>query len=774
MSRRFPYDSLTAFLAPAPLLSSPRFFTQRRTTCTKVIRIQKRARVRLAPVAVTNTTPQPTTDTSSNLDSLLENRDRRRFIFFGGKGGVGKTSTAASVAVKSADEGLNTLVISTDPAHSLGDALRVDLSDGKVHQVTPELPLYAIESDTSEAVKEFRTLVASLSDSPSGSSSSAAEAASDAKGDNAGGGGGWSTVANRLGLQEFSDVLETIPPGADELIALVSVLDLVEAETPDMAFDRIIIDTAPTGHTLRFLSFPEFLDKFLTQALALRERLKNAKGIVSNVAKMFVGQRANVKQALDVAAERVAVYRDKMVQLSELFCDPERTEFVVVTIATVLAVEESKRLIERLWDDGIWVRHVVINQIVPAGNSDTVAKYLAKVRQGQAKEISFATEVLGDEYGLAVSTVPRFDSEVRGVYGLGALGMIAFRENRRASYGKLFDDSVRAKSGSDSLFVFVGGKGGVGKTSMSASLGVKLAEEGLKTLVLSTDPAHSLGDSLQMDLSGGAPVRVESGNELELYAMEIDSDKAIESVQRIARDFVAEGRKGAGVEMARNIGLEEFAGLLDNAPPGIDELVALTQVMELVKYGDFDRVVIDTAPTGHTLRLLSLPEFLDEFLGKIMRVKRRLDSTIDAVRNVLGRKDDGGDVVERAARGIGRLRENMEELRRLVRDRERTQFVIVSVATGLAMAESERLVKQLVEDEVVVRNVIVNQVIGDSSAGAFVERIVKEQDGNIAEMSKAGEDKGIVVVRVPYFDVEVRGVFALRAMAAVMFSASRV
>lgn len=627
------------------------------------------------------------------------------------------------------------------------------MSDGRVRKVDPDLELYAVESDTREAVDRFRAVLASLN---------AVETAGGEE-------GAWGSVASKLGLQEFSDVLETIPPGADELIALVEVLDLVEKDNPDVAFDRIIIDTAPTGHTLRFLAFPDFLDKFLTQALALRDRLDGARGILGSMTKMFMGwdsKKLDVNEALKEASGRVARYRDKMIELSDLFRDPVRTEFVVVTIATVLAVEESKRLIQKLWDDGIWVRHVVVNQIVPETDEASIAKYLSQVRKGQAREISFATEQVADEFGLAVTLVPRFDTEVRGVYALEALANIAFKENRKASYGTLFDDQARVSNGAKSQFVFVGGKGGVGKTSVGASLGVKLALEGFKTLVLSTDPAHSLADSLQVSLDGGAPVPLDIPG-ADLYAMEIDTEGAVEEFQSLAKDFVREGNGGVGVDMARKLGLEEFAGLLDNAPPGIDELVALTQVMELVRFGDFDRVVVDTAPTGHTLRLLNFPAFLDAFLGKVMRLKRRLDAAIDTLRNVLGKKDSA-DAVDRAAQGVGKFRENMAALRELVGDGSVTQFVIVTAPTGLAMAESERLVKSLRRDSVRVKNLIINQVIPDASAGRYVERIVEGQERCVQELQKAGEHLGLT--KVPFFDVEVRGVYGLRAMARSMFS----
>lgn len=754
-----------AFLPSCPLLATSPTTLSKSSVLVPRISVRKRTRpiTRGVYTAVTDVgSPQPTNtspSTSPTLDSLLKPRDKRRFIFFGGKGGVGKTSSSAAAAVRCADAGLTTLVISTDPAHSLGDALRLDLSDGKLHRVDDVLPLYAIESDTREAVHNFRGLVASLNSPDTYGTDDAAQDGVDSDVS------GWAAVADRLGLQEFGDVLETIPPGADELIALVAVLDLVESNS-DVQFDRIIIDTAPTGHTLRFLAFPDFLDKFLEQALSLREKLENARGILGNVTKMFIGKKVDVSAALQTASLRIAKYREKMIQLSDLFRDPERTEFVVVTIGTGLAIAESKRLIQHLWDEGIWVRFVIMNQVLPVEQQTTIDKYLMQVRKGQAREISFATEQIADEYGLSTTLIPRFDSEVRGVYGLRALGSVAFQTKRRETYGRVFDTNATVSGGEQSQFVFVGGKGGVGKTSVSAGMGVTLAESGLKTLILSTDPAHSLADALQIPLDGGRAVEIEDVDG-ELFAMEIDTKGAITEFQELAREFVSEGRRGLGVDVARKLGLEEFASLLDNAPPGIDELVALTQVMELVKFGDFDRVVVDTAPTGHTLRLLSFPEFLDSFLGKVMRLKQRLDGGMEALRSMLGRREPV-DAVDRAARGVTRLRENMVELKELVGDKQRTQFAIVTVPTGLAMAESERLVKQLRADGVEVNNLVINQIMPDGSAAEYVERRVREQGICLEEMRAAGDDKGIEVVEVPFFDVEVRGVYGLRAMGCAM------
>ncbi|KAJ1487130.1 anion-transporting ATPase-domain-containing protein, partial [Baffinella frigidus] len=220
-----------------------------------------------------------------------------------------------------------------------------------------------------------------------------------------------------------------------------------------------------------------------------------------------------------------------------------------------------------------------------------------------------------------------FDTEVTSVYGLRALGGVAFKENLQAQYGGLFE------KGSKSQFVFVGGKGGVGKTSTSSALGVQLAgfvggkggvsksaqvaalgmqlaDAGLKTLIISTDPAHSLGDCLAVKLAG-EPVEIE-GTQGNLWAMEVDTEEALEKFKSKLRSVSQMG--GRLGDLGSKIGLDEFADILENPPPGTDEVVALGDVMDVMREGTFDRVIVDTAPTGHTLRLLSFPDFLDDWM----------------------------------------------------------------------------------------------------------------------------------------------------------------
>jgi len=747
-----------------------------------------------------------TASASAPLRKLLDDRDTRRYIFVGGKGGVGKTSTAAALAVRCADEGLRTLVLSTDPAHSLGDALTVDLTSGKVTPVVPGLD--ALESDTADAVAEFKAILKTVKGGTSEDGEASAKDGTDGKVTKEGSSSNSAflgKLGKQLGLSEFGEVLDTIPPGADEFVALTKVLRLVEAPDAKVHYDRVIIDTAPTGHTLRLLSFPDFLDAFLAKAVALRSRLDGASsllsatGNLSSILNTVAGgsggstpSKKDVQRATAVAAERVAAYREQMAELSDLFRDPARSEFVVVSIPTELSVAESRRLVDALWSEGIWVRNLVANQIVPADRETSYVKRLTTGQEAQIQRIR-DSEALGS---LHLTQVPRFDTEVRGVYGLRALSTVAYPDDQLGDrWGDLFDATVSsgsnpeeepaAPSGLDDVeadasglgaaarFVFVGGKGGVGKTSCAAAMGVKLADAGIRTLVLSTDPAHSLGDALTMDLSGGKPLAVDATNNL-LYAMEIDTAAAVSQFRSVIQSLATGTGGGVGGDLARKLGVGEFADILDNTPPGVDELVALVQVIDLVRTGGFDRVVIDTAPTGHTLRLLAFPEFIDAFLGRVLRLKARLDGAINKVKGLFGGGKKGEEAADAsltsASAAVDRFRRNMTALRAVIQDQEATQFVVVTIPTALAVAESERLVSALRTDHVAVANVIVNLVLPASAAEPYVRRLVKGQTGCLEKLRTAVKEKGVAVTQVPYFDVEVRGEFGLRAMGEVMFS----
>jgi len=544
----------------------------------------------------------------TSLEEALTLRDRKYFLV-GGKGGVGKTSTSSAMALKFADEGLRTLIISTDPAHSLGDALTTDLSSGKVTPISEQGGnLYALEVDLKQAVEEFKSVIQGLkgADDPS-------------------------SLAGKLGLSDLTDVFDVVPPGADELVALSKVVSLVEEGQAKTAlgevinFDRVVIDTAPTGHTLRLLEYPRFISNLITKALSLREKIDVPFDLVNQAGSFFASQlgidmpsKEDVEKGGKKINEEATKFRNRMQLFDSILRDPQRAEFVVVCIATTLSAAETSRLVPELVDRDVSLRQIVVNQLLRStGETEAYMTRLRKEQQRILKRIKDSAQLSK----LKMAEVPLFDSEIIGVYGLRALGNVAFTQAGEPNFGKLFD------SASDSQFVFVGGKGGVGKTSTSSALGVRLADAGLKTLVISTDPAHSLCDALGVPLTGD-PTEID-GTDGNLFAMQVDTEKALEEFKEKLRGVTSMGSKLG--EIANKIGLDEFADIIENPPPGTDEVVALGNVLALVKDAKFDRVIVDTAPTGHTLRLLSFPDFLDNFLQKIINIKRRLDGAINAV-----------------------------------------------------------------------------------------------------------------------------------------------
>ncbi|KAF8775546.1 hypothetical protein HU200_002063 [Digitaria exilis] len=270
-------------------------------------------------------------------------------------------------------------------------------------------------------------------------------------------------------------------------------------------------------------------------------------------------------------------------------------------------------------------------------------------------------------------------------------------------------------SGTRRRYYMLGGKGGVGKTSCAASLAVRFANNGHPTLVVSTDPAHSLSDSFAQDLSGGTLVQVE-GPDAPLFALEINPEKAREEFRTASQKNGGTGVKdfmdsmGLGV-LAEQLGELKLGELLDTPPPGLDEALAISKVMQFLEaqeYSMFSRIVFDTAPTGHTLRLLSLPDFLDASIGKILKV--------------------------------------------------------------MAISESSRLHSSLQKESVPVRRLIVNQVLPPSTSDCKFCAIKRKDQTRALDMIRSDPElMGLNIIQAPLVDMEIRGVPALKFLGDIVW-----
>lgn len=309
-------------------------------------------------------------------------------------------------------------------------------------------------------------------------------------------------------------------------------------------------------------------------------------------------------------------------------------------------------------------------------------------------------------------------------------------------------------------YIIVGGKGGVGKTSMSAAVATSFADIGQTTLIISTDPAHSLSDAFGQDFAGGEPVPVLGIDNL--YAQEIDPDSVKRTFKMMNN---MDGMKGMGME---DMGLDDLNSLFETIPPGFDEAVALVEIVKYIQgdaeYTRFERIVFDTAPTGHTLRLLALPDFLNGFFGKIISMKSKLGGVMNQFKGMFGASDaDLNDSVGE----MEELKKSMNMVRELFRDEVQTEFVVATIPNMMSIAESMRLVQELRKEKIPVRHMFVNMVQPSNDDCTFCATRHKEQSSNMRYLEQ--EFEGLQIATVQSFDKEIKGVAALRAMGAQLF-----
>ena len=308
-------------------------------------------------------------------------------------------------------------------------------------------------------------------------------------------------------------------------------------------------------------------------------------------------------------------------------------------------------------------------------------------------------------------------------------------------------------------WIFVGGKGGVGKTTTSSCLAVTLSKHREKVLIVSTDPAHNVSDAFSQKFSS-EPTLVDGFDNL--FAMEIDPKLPQEALF---------GGNGAGVEGLDDGGSGGLGSLMKDltaAVPGIDEAMSFAELMKQVQTMDYDVIIFDTAPTGHTLRLLSFPTVMEGAFSKIMALKDRFSGMFGQIAGMFG----GGANMpsqEMMMEKLEATRAVIEKVNIQFQDPLRTTFVCVCIPEFLSVYETERLVQELAKFGIDVHNIVVNQVLippqtwkptENQWADKKVAARQRMQNKYLEQIFDLYEDFHIITM--PLLDNEVRGVDRLK------------
>lgn len=304
-------------------------------------------------------------------------------------------------------------------------------------------------------------------------------------------------------------------------------------------------------------------------------------------------------------------------------------------------------------------------------------------------------------------------------------------------------------------YYFFSGKGGVGKTSCAASRALEFSRQGRKTLIVSIDPAHSLSDSFGVRIGGD--VKKLGKN---LFAIEIDPAKAMaEYKERFSSQIEQmEGLSKLGIGEVFDI-----AGMT----PGIDEIAAFDKFLHYMQNREYDVIIFDTAPTGHALRFLSLPDVLDSWLGKLIKIKMRLSGMVELAKKLLpfGRGEEEAKKI--GADELERMKERIKLAREILSDPGKTHYVMVLIPEAMSILESERSLKTLGEYRIPVETIIVNQIIPENPPCRFCTEKRKGQLERVGEIRN--KFKGFNILLLPLFKEEVHGFEMLKRVGESLY-----